>query len=43
MTNNGGCEAVCKNAKSGPVCSCNDGYELKSDRKNCTSKHGLSS
>jgi len=34
-SNNGGCDHKCTDVVSGPVCSCNSGYELQSDKKSC--------
>ena len=33
--NNGGCEHVCTSTKSGVTCSCNDGYQLTGNYRNC--------
>ena len=35
--NNGGCEHVCTNTRSGVSCSCSDGYQLM-NKQDCTGK-----
>lgn len=32
---NGGCSHLCRHTSSGPVCSCNFGYQLDEDQKTC--------
>ena len=33
-----GCQHICSNTNGSYYCSCNDGYTLKQDGKNCTGK-----
>ncbi|KAL0180691.1 hypothetical protein M9458_023097, partial [Cirrhinus mrigala] len=33
--NNGGCSHHCEHSTNGPVCSCNQGYQLDDDHKTC--------
>lgn len=35
---NGGCSHACHHTSSGPVCTCNFGYQLEEDQKTCTGK-----
>ena len=34
--NNGGCQHTCNNINGSFYCTCNDGYTLNPDGKNCT-------
>lgn len=36
--NNGGCSHHCQHSTSGPVCSCNQGYQLDHDLRTCVGK-----
>ena len=38
LTENGGCRQTCTNTVGSYVCSCNEGFTLASDRRNCTGK-----
>ena len=38
LTENGGCRQTCTNTVGSFVCSCNEGYTLASDGRNCTGK-----
>ena len=35
LTNNGGCQQICTSTPMGAMCSCEPGYELEQDRRNC--------
>lgn len=37
--NNGGCSHHCEHTTNGPLCSCNQGYQLDQDRKTCVGKN----
>lgn len=36
--NNGGCSHHCQHSTSGPVCSCNQGYQLDHDLRTCVGR-----
>ena len=36
LTDNGGCEQICNNTEGSFSCSCDSGYNLDSNRLNCT-------
>ena len=38
LTENGGCRQTCTNTVGSFVCSCNEGFTLASDGRNCTGK-----
>jgi len=38
---NGGCEHICTNTENGATCSCNDGYQLTGNYRNCTGTFAL--
>ena len=38
---NGGCDHVCHEAPGTFVCTCNEGFELKSDGLNCIGMHHM--
>lgn len=38
-SDNGGCLHHCQHGTTGPVCSCNHGYQLDEDLKNCVGQY----
>ena len=38
LTENAGCGQICTNTMGSFVCSCNQGFTLSSDGRNCTGK-----
>ena len=43
LTNNGGCQQICTSTPMGAMCSCEPGYELEQDRRNCRGIYRCSS